>query len=199
MARMSLFCSLVSFLISFPFVRLSSASRNNTDDLFPLFLIERMHNQQNRAWPDRSHRYPSLLIFKSEIALCDSVGIIENENSRFKANIVLAKVLPVLVLIPFKSHSWSRLTESIICVSLRQYICTYMCLNRCSQPHHEYRLAGGNSRSAAPGARTLSAKWNALRVRAPVPWQTVIYQECSPHNLFGLPLPGVTSFSRRAK
>jgi hypothetical protein len=38
---------------------------------------------------------------------------------------VLAKVLTVLVLIPFKSHSWSRLRESIVYGSLRQYICTY--------------------------------------------------------------------------
>ena len=50
--------------------------------------------------------HPSLLIFKSEIALCDSVRIIENENSRFKANIVLVKVLPILVLIPLKSNGW---------------------------------------------------------------------------------------------
>jgi len=84
-----------------------------------------MHNQKNRAWPYRSNRYPSFLVLKSEIALSDSVRIIENENSRFKANIVLAKVLTVLVLIPFKSHSWSRLRESIVYGSLRQYICTY--------------------------------------------------------------------------
>jgi hypothetical protein len=58
--------------------------------------------------------------------LCDSVRIIENENSRFKANIVLAKVLPVLVLIPFKSYSWSRLTESIVYGPQSQYICTYI-------------------------------------------------------------------------
>jgi len=50
-------------------VRLSRASRNDTDDFFPLFLTEGMHNQQNRTRPYGSNRYPSLLIFKSEVAL----------------------------------------------------------------------------------------------------------------------------------
>lgn len=34
-----------------------------------------------------------------------NIGIIENEYGRFKANIVLAKVWPVFVFIPLKSHS----------------------------------------------------------------------------------------------
>jgi hypothetical protein len=38
--------------------------------------------------------------------LRNSVGIAENENGSFKTNVMRAKVLPVLVLIPFKSHSW---------------------------------------------------------------------------------------------
>jgi hypothetical protein len=40
----------------------------------------------------------------SEVALRESVGIIENEHGRFKTNVVLAKVLPVLLFIPFKSR-----------------------------------------------------------------------------------------------
>ncbi len=89
-------------------MRLSSTSRDDTDDFFTLFLIESMHNQQNRTRAYGSDCYPALLLFKSEVALRKSVGIIKNENGRFKANIVLAKVLLVFVLIPFKSHGWSR-------------------------------------------------------------------------------------------
>jgi hypothetical protein len=40
----------------------------------------------------------------SSVALGKSIGIIENEHDRFKANIVLAKVLPVFLFIPLKSH-----------------------------------------------------------------------------------------------
>src|SRR6266404_1531696 len=63
-----------------------------------------MHDQYNRTGPYGSDRYPSLLIFRSEVALRESVRIIENEHGRFKTNIVLAKVLPILLFIPFKSH-----------------------------------------------------------------------------------------------
>ena len=85
-------------------MRLSSTGRNDTDDFFALFLIESMDDQQNRTGAYGSNGYPPLLIFRSEVALGKSIGIIENEHGRFKANIVLAKVLPVLMFIPFKSH-----------------------------------------------------------------------------------------------
>ena len=85
-------------------MRLSSTSRNDTDDFFTLFLIESMHDQWNRTGPYGSNRYPSLFIFRSEVALRKSVGVIENEHGRFKADIVPAKVLPVLLFIPFKSN-----------------------------------------------------------------------------------------------
>ena len=63
-----------------------------------------MHDQENRTGPYGSNRYPSLLIVRSEVALRKSVGIIENEYGRFKADIVLAKVCAVFLIIPFKSH-----------------------------------------------------------------------------------------------
>ena len=85
-------------------MRLSSTGRNDTDDFFPLFLIERMDDQQNRTGAYGSNGYPPPLIFRTEVALGKSIGIIENEHCRFKTNIVLAKVLPVLLFIPFKSH-----------------------------------------------------------------------------------------------
>jgi hypothetical protein len=45
---------------------------------------------------------------KATVMLRNRVGIVENENGSFKANIVLAKILAVLVLIPYESHSQSR-------------------------------------------------------------------------------------------
>lgn len=63
-----------------------------------------MHDQENRTGPYCSNRYPSLLIFRSEVALRKSEGIIEDEHGRFKANIVLAKVCAVFLFIPYKSH-----------------------------------------------------------------------------------------------
>lgn len=84
-------------------MRLSSTSRNDTDDFFALFLIESMDDQQNRTGAYGSNGYPPHLL--SEVALGKSIGIIENEHGRFKANIVLAKVLPVFLFIPLKSHN----------------------------------------------------------------------------------------------
>ena len=94
-------------------MRLSSACRDDPNDFFLLLFKKRMHNQQNRTRTYRSHRYPSLL-FKSEITLRNSVRIVENKNRRLKAHIVLAKVLPILLLVPFKSHSWSRPRQNTV-------------------------------------------------------------------------------------
>jgi len=110
-------------------MRLSSTSRNDTDDFFTLFLIESMHDQQNRTGAYGSDRYPSLLIFRSEVALRKRVGIIENEHGCFKANIVFAKVLPVLLFIPFKSHSLLRPRQNMAFGPRCQYICTYTACN----------------------------------------------------------------------
>jgi len=39
------------------------------------------------------------------------IGVIENKNSGFEANIVLEQVLPILVRVPFKAHAdfWREL------------------------------------------------------------------------------------------
>jgi len=44
-ARMSRFCSFVSFLIGSPFVGLGGASRDDTNDFFVVFLIKSMNDQ----------------------------------------------------------------------------------------------------------------------------------------------------------
>ena len=63
----------------------------------------RIDNQQNRTRTYGSHRYPSLLILRSAVGLGNRV--VENQNRRFEAHIMLATVSAVLVLIPFISHS----------------------------------------------------------------------------------------------
>jgi hypothetical protein len=95
----------VSFLIGFPFVRRGGTSRDDANEFFVVLLIKSMDNQQNRACSDGPNGYPAFLIGGGIVTLRDRAGIVENENGGFKANIMLAKVLAVLVLIPCKSHS----------------------------------------------------------------------------------------------
>ena len=106
-------------------MRLSSTGRNDTDDFFALFLIESMDDQQNRTGAYGPDGYPPLLIFRSEVALGKSIGIIENEHGRFKANIVPAKVLPVFLFIPLKSHNLVATTTAyglFLQVSIHLYV-----------------------------------------------------------------------------
>src|SRR3981081_2180067 len=104
-ARTSRFWSFVSFLIGFPFVGLGRASRDDANDFLVVFLIGASHPKKNRTHSYGANRYPTFLIVKGGIALSNRVGIIENENGSFKANVIFTEVLPALVLIPLKSHS----------------------------------------------------------------------------------------------
>ena len=79
---------------------LGGASRDDTNDFFVVFLIKSMNDQQYRTRPYGSDRYPTFLILESDVTLRNRVEIVENENGSLKANIVLAKILAVLVLIP---------------------------------------------------------------------------------------------------
>src|SRR5438445_1643095 len=79
-----------------------------------------MKDQENRTRPYGSDRYPTFLILKNDVTLRNRVGIVENENGNFKANIVLVKILAVVVLIPDESHSKSRqdsISVEMKCVS----------------------------------------------------------------------------------
>jgi hypothetical protein len=125
MARMSRFCSFVSFLIGSPFVRFGGASRNNANDLFIFFLTKCVYDQQNRARPDSSNCYPAFFILECQVALGDGIGIVEDKRRGLKADIMLAKVPPVLVLRPFKSHSRSLQKQDRDLDQMCQYMCTY--------------------------------------------------------------------------
>jgi len=67
-----------------------------------------VHDEKNRTSPQGSKRYPTLFCFERQIAQSKSEWVVENQNSRLKANVVFAKVLPVLAVIPFKSHGRLR-------------------------------------------------------------------------------------------
>lgn len=64
------------------------------------------------------------LILDGEVAVLDRIWIVKGEHSSFKSDIVLSEVLPVFVLVPFKSHRYSPIKGIFICKQC-QYMCTY--------------------------------------------------------------------------
>ena len=88
-------------------MRLGGAGGDDANNFFVVFHIIRMDNQQNRARSNGSNRYPAFLILAGGVGLGNRIGVVENQNSRFEAHIMLAAVSAVLVLIPFIAHSWS--------------------------------------------------------------------------------------------
>jgi hypothetical protein len=80
------------------------AGRDDPNDFLVVVFIKRMDDQQDRSRSYRTDSYPALLIAGVVVSSRNRVGIIENENGSFKANVVLAQVLAVLVLVPSKSH-----------------------------------------------------------------------------------------------
>jgi hypothetical protein len=81
-------------------VRSGGASRDDANDFFVVLLIRSM----NRTRPYGSNCYPTFLIVESGVMQRNRPGMVLNENGRFAANLVLVKVLPVLLLVPCKSH-----------------------------------------------------------------------------------------------
>ena len=70
-----------------------------------------MNNQQSRTRSYGSNRCPAFLFGTGEVTLRDGVRIVENESGSVKTNIMLAKVLTVLVLVPCEAHSQPRETS----------------------------------------------------------------------------------------
>jgi hypothetical protein len=89
-------------------VRLRGASGNDADDLFFGLLIVCVDYQQNRAGTNGPHRDPALLNLARVVPVRNRVGVVENKDRRFKANIVFATVSAILMIIPFKSHRAPR-------------------------------------------------------------------------------------------
>ena len=85
-------------------MRLGGTRRDDANNFFIVVFIKRVHDQEHRTRSNGPNRYPALLIVKGGVTLGHRVRIVENELCCFKANIVLAVVLPVLVLVPIKTH-----------------------------------------------------------------------------------------------
>jgi len=125
-------------------MRPSSTGRIDTDDFFALFLIEGMDDQQNRTGTHGSNGYPPLFIFRREVAFRRCLGIIENEHGRFKANIVLAKVLAVFLFIPLKSHNLVAITTAY---GLFLQMSIYLYVHRPRFSHASHADVFGRTRS----------------------------------------------------
>ena len=66
--------------------------------------------------------------------ILESDFTLQNEKGRFKANIVLAKILAVLVLIPDESHSESRQDSvSVETKDVNTFVCTVLLRARPAQ------------------------------------------------------------------
>ncbi len=81
--------------------------------------------------------------------------VVEDESGGFKSNIVLSEVLPVLVLVPFKSHCYSPLKSMRID---RQ--CQYKCMYKINRlPTRAGRLGDANQEIGVPGRDHLYSFW----------------------------------------
>src|SRR5258708_33526714 len=83
-ARMSRFCSFVSFLIGSPFVGLGGAGRDDANDFLIGVFIKSVHDQEDRSRSYGSDGYPTFLIAAAFVSSRNGVGIIPNEHGRPK-------------------------------------------------------------------------------------------------------------------
>ncbi len=104
----------------------SGASRDDANHFFAVRFPIGMDNQENRTWSYGTNRYPAFLLVKGGVTLSNRARVVKDENRSFEANIVLAKVLPVLGLVPFKSHGGPRQKQPIPENQGCQYVCTYI-------------------------------------------------------------------------
>jgi len=95
-----------------------------------------MDNQENRTWSYGTNRYPAFLLVKGGVTLRNRARVVKDENRSFEANIVLAKVLLVLGLVPFKSHGRPRQKQPICENRICQYVCTYIVLSGGTARNH---------------------------------------------------------------
>ena len=104
---------------------LGGACRDDANDFLVVIFIKGMDNQEDRSGSYRPDGDPALLILRVVVSPRNGVGIIENENGSLKPDVMFAKVLAVLVLVPRKSHGNDTIQHNYkngFC----QYSCTYM-------------------------------------------------------------------------
>jgi hypothetical protein len=131
----------VSLFIGSPFVGLGGAGRDDANDFLIVVFIEGMDNQKDRSRSYGSDGYPTLLLAGVVISSRNGVGIIENENGSFKANVMLTKVLAVLVLVPCKSHSNARYTAYLSGKAMSIYLYVHQENSRPQKPRAGHPLA----------------------------------------------------------
>lgn len=83
-----------------------------------------MHHEQNRPLAYCAYCDPPFFRLEARISLCDRKWILKHESRGFKANLVLAQISVVLVLVPLKSHQAEKIRISQASSDC-QYICTY--------------------------------------------------------------------------
>lgn len=88
---------------------------------------EGVDHEKNRTGSYSSNCYPAFLFIERLVPPRNGVRIIENQRGRLKTNVMLAKVLPVLDLVPLKSHHEPRPNEEYpppVQMSIHLYIHT---------------------------------------------------------------------------
>ena len=103
---MSRFCSLLSFLIVFPFVRLRDPGRDYTNNFFAIPLKPCVSNEEKHTRCDGPQGVPSLLGLEGRIPFCQSVRVIEDKNCSLEADIVFQQIPSVLLFVPLEAHGW---------------------------------------------------------------------------------------------
>jgi hypothetical protein len=63
-----------------------------------------VNDEKDGIRTDRSKSDPTFFFACRLVTLRQSVGILENENSGLKADMVPEQVLAILILVPFKTH-----------------------------------------------------------------------------------------------
>lgn len=100
---MSSFCSLVSFLILFPFARLGEPGRNDADNLISMSFTPGVNDEEQLPSFDHPDGVPAFFVRK-EVSICQREGIFENQSCSLKANPVLPEIFSIFLIVPFKAH-----------------------------------------------------------------------------------------------
>jgi hypothetical protein len=69
-----------------------------------------MDHEENRTESYGPNSYPAFFVIGRIVTLRKGKRVVEDENGSFKADIVLAEILPVLVFIPLETHAQPSLT-----------------------------------------------------------------------------------------
>jgi hypothetical protein len=64
-----------------------------------------VHHEQNQSRLDGAEGYPPFFAAATDVRLSYSVRIVEHHGGCLKRNTMLAAIVAVLTLIPFKAHS----------------------------------------------------------------------------------------------